>query len=116
MRPSPAEATAHCRQLAQAGPHRAVVRTTTPVADRRSLRPDRTTRPPLAHPMQAAPVRRGFPPGCGRLHFFVAMSFSMALSSIASASNFFSQRLSSSSDRSRLASDTSSLPYLAFHL
>jgi hypothetical protein len=44
------------------------------------------------------------------------MSFSTAMSSIASASSFFSLAISSSSDRSRLASETSSPPYFDFHL
>jgi hypothetical protein len=52
----------------------------------------------------------------GRHHFFDEMSFNTAMSSIASASSFFSLAFSSSSDRSRLASETSSPPYLAFHL
>src|SRR6266516_3033388 len=41
---------------------------------------------------------------------------SAALSSIDSASSFFSLRFSSSSSRSRLASETSIPPYLAFQL
>ena len=41
---------------------------------------------------------------------------SAALSSIVSASSRFSFAFSSYSDRSRLASETSSPPYLAFHL
>src|SRR5262245_25976242 len=45
-----------------------------------------------------------------------AMSFNAALSSIASASSFFSLRFSSSSWRSRRISDTVIVPYLAFQL
>jgi hypothetical protein len=52
----------------------------------------------------------------GRHHFFPVKSFNTALSSIASASSFFSLAFSSSSDRSRLASDTSILPNFDFHL
>jgi hypothetical protein len=37
MQPSPAEATAHRRQFPQPRPHRAIVRTTAPVADRGPL-------------------------------------------------------------------------------
>jgi hypothetical protein len=44
------------------------------------------------------------------------MSFNTATSNIASASSFFSLAISSSSDRSRLASETSSPPYFDFHL
>jgi hypothetical protein len=47
---------------------------------------------------------------------FETWSFSTALSSICSANSFFSRRFSSSSERSRLASEASSPPYLAFHL
>jgi hypothetical protein len=61
-------------------------------------------------------VSDGLAPGGGRRHFFAAASFSIALSSIASASNFFSLAFSSSNDFSRFASDTSRPPYFAFHL
>jgi hypothetical protein len=44
------------------------------------------------------------------------MSFSIALSSIASASSFLSFAFSVSSALRRRASETSSPPYLAFHL
>jgi hypothetical protein len=44
------------------------------------------------------------------------MSFSMALSSIASANNFFSFAFSSSSALSRRAPEISIPPNLAFHL
>jgi hypothetical protein len=58
----------------------------------------------------------GLSAGGGRHHFFDATSLSMALSSIASARSFFSLAFSSSSAFSRLASETSSPPYFAFHL
>lgn len=61
-------------------------------------------------------VSNGRPQNCGRYHFFEATSFRMALSSIAAASSFFSRAFSSSSAFSRLASDTSRPPYLAFPL
>ena len=61
-------------------------------------------------------VSHGLPPGGGRHHFFDATSFSMALSSIASASSFFSLAFSSSSAFSRLASDTSRPPILGLPL
>ena len=54
--------------------------------------------------------------GGGPYHFFVRSSFKAATSSIDSASSFFSFRFSSSSAFSRLASDTSRPPYLAFQL
>ncbi len=52
----------------------------------------------------------------GPYHFFVRSSFSAAWSSIDSARSFFSFRFSSSNAFSRLASDTSMPPYLAFQL
>jgi oxalate---CoA ligase len=61
-------------------------------------------------------VSDGLAPGGGRHHFFAAISLSIALSNSASANSFFSLAFSSSSARSRLASDTSRPPYLAFHL
>src|SRR5215468_3828113 len=54
--------------------------------------------------------------GGGPYHFFDSSSFKAALSSIDSAKSFFSRRFSSSSARSRLASETSRPPYLAFQL
>src|SRR5262245_49875123 len=54
--------------------------------------------------------------GSGRLHFFASRSFSAALSSMASANSFFSLAFSLSSPLRRLASETSSPPYLAFQL
>src|SRR4029077_8287623 len=54
--------------------------------------------------------------GGGPYHFFDRSSFKAALSSMDSASSFLSLRFSSSSVLSRLASDTSRPPYLAFQL
>src|SRR5947209_4076605 len=54
--------------------------------------------------------------GGGPYHFFDSSSFKAALSSIDSANSFLSLRFSSSRARSRLASDTSRPPYLAFQL
>jgi hypothetical protein len=58
----------------------------------------------------------GLAPRDGRHYFFELMSFSMALSSIASASSFFTLAFLSLSTFSRLAPDTPSPPHLAFHL
>src|SRR4029079_18638794 len=48
--------------------------------------------------------------------FFASRSFSAALSSMASAKSFFSRAFSLSTPFRRLASETSSPPYLAFQL
>src|SRR5207237_9871984 len=77
---------------------------------------DRAARPPLAHREDLRKVSRGLPSDGGRHHFFAAMSFSIALSSIASASSFFSREFSSSSAFSRRASETSIPPNFAFPL
>ena len=60
-------------------------------------------------------MRDRFPLRGRRHHFFESRSFRPALSSIVSASRRLSLPLSSSSDRSRFASDTSRPPNLAFH-
>jgi len=77
---------------------------------------DGFTRPPFAHPEGVSEMGDSFPLGRGRHHFFPTRSFKAALSSMASASNRFSRVFSSSSVFSRLASETSSPPNLAFHL
>jgi hypothetical protein len=58
-------------------------------------------------------VSDGLSPGGGRHHFFEAISFNIALSSIASAKSLFSLAFSSSNDFRHLASDTSSPPFPA---
>src|SRR4029453_4585542 len=111
-----AEAPPHGRQLLQPGPSGSIVRPPAAVTDRSPVGPDHSTPPPLAPITTLAQGSHG-PSSCdGRHHFFAAMSFSMALSSIASASSFFSRRFSSSSAFRGRASDTSSPPYFAFHL
>lgn len=104
------------RQLPQPRSNLTVVRPPRPVAHRRTIRLQDRTRPPLAHPMGVTQVSDGLPHSCERHHFFAATSFNMALSSMASASSFFSRAFSASSTFSRLASNTSRPPYLAFHL
>src|SRR5215471_6228709 len=84
-----------------------------PIPHRGAIGAKCRTRPPLADLIGDPKVSDGLTPGGGRHHFFEAMSLSMALSSIASASNFFSFAFSSSNAFRRLASDTSSPPYLA---
>ena len=111
-----AEASALGGQLAHASAHRGIFRSPGPVADRRPIDGKHSTRPALAHPVRRTEMRHGLAPGGGRHHFFAATSFNIALSSIASANSFFSRAFSSSSAFSRRASETSSPPYLAFHL
>ena len=77
---------------------------------------DGFTRPPFAHPECLSQMDDSFPLPRGRHHFFPKRSFSAVLSSMASARSRFSFVFSSSSVLSRLASDTSIPPNLAFHL
>src|SRR6266568_255193 len=74
------------------------------------------TGPPLAHLQHATQMSDSLSLGGGPYHFFDSSSFKAALSSIDSAKSFFSLRFSSSRARSRLVSDTSRPPYLAFQL
>jgi hypothetical protein len=114
--PSIAKPSANPGQLPQSGADRRIVWLRRPVPDRTPVHRKHGTRPTLAHPMPGTEVRHRFSPRGGRQNFFVAMSFSMALSSIASASSRFSFAFSSSRTFSRHASDTSMPPYLDFHL
>ena len=59
--------------------------------------------------------KNSFPLRGGRYHFSDSRSFRPALSMSASASKRLSLAFSSSCARSRLASDTSSQPHLAYH-
>src|ERR1700760_4690697 len=61
-------------------------------------------------------MRDTFALGGGPYHFFARSSRSAAASSICSAESFFSLAFSSSSCLSRLTSETSMPPYLAFQL
>ena len=72
----------------------------------------------IDHDMPASPAQMddSFPLPRGRHHFFPKRSFSAALSSMESASSRFNRVFSSSSALSRLASETSKPPNLAFHL
>ena len=110
------EAPAGGCQIAQAGSYGGIVRSGAAVADRASIGAQHRTRPPFAHLERYLEMSDGLAPRDGRHHFFELMSLSMALSSIASASSFFSLAFSSSSAFSRRASETSRPPYLPFHL
>ncbi len=111
-----AEPAALRRQLTQPLPQRPVIGPRRLVTDHPAAHTNQCTRPTLAHPVMLPGMGDGFPLGAGRYHFFDARSFRTALSSIASAKSFFSREFSSSSDRSRRASDTSSPPNFDFHL
>src|SRR6185312_12762215 len=102
----PAKSPSLGGEFLQAQPHRRIVRTPMAIAHRSAIGADDRTGPPLADPVRLTRNgHRGSACG-GRHHFLDVMSFSTALSSIASASSFFSFAFSSSSCFNRLASDT----------
>jgi hypothetical protein len=107
-----AETPSHRGQTSADSP---IIRPPQAVADRAAIGTDGSARPPLAHRIDIPQVSRGLSSGDGRHHFFEATSFSMALSSIASAKSFFSFAFLSSSAFNRRASDTSIPPNFAFH-
>src|SRR5690606_4027738 len=114
--PPIAEAPAHIGEVAQPVAQRAVIRAARAVADHRAVGADDTTGPPLRQVHGGLQVRNGGALGGGPYHFFARSSRSAAVSSICSASSFFSFAFSSSSAFSRFASDKSRPPYLAFQL
>src|SRR3954467_9827265 len=82
-----------------------------PVPVTAHVHPDQPAGPALAQPVDTSHVIHRPTPNHGPQNFPEAISFKAALSSIASASSFFSLRFSSSRDRNRLASDTCIPPY-----
>src|SRR5262245_5389818 len=116
MQATVAETTPPVRQCSNAQAHAGVADTAAAVAHRCTVHAQYLARPPLAHPMHRTGVSHGRPFSGGRHRFRELMSFKTAISSIASANSFFSFPFSSSSAFSRLASDTSRPPNLAFHL
>ena len=107
MQPPVAEPTTDGGQFPDALAEPGIVGATASVADRRAIQTKCGAGPPLAHIMRVAHVSDSLPSSGGRHHFREFTSFRIALSSIVSASSFFSFAFSSSSERSRLASETS---------
>src|SRR5262245_44978155 len=103
-------------QRPQPSPQLCIVRSARMISHRHPHTPDDPARPPLAHIERRTQVSDRLTLDGGRHHFFARRSFSAALSSMASASSFFSLAFSPSSPSRRLASETSSPPYLAFQL
>ena len=116
VQPPVAEAPALMGQRSQPLPQCRIVRPAGPIAHRHPHAADRPARPPLAHVERRTQMSDSLSLGSGRHHFFASRSFSAALSSMASANSFFSLAFSLSSPFSRLASETSSPPYLPFQL
>src|SRR6185437_10491152 len=111
-----AEPAADGGKLAQPGAQDRIVGPHAAIPHRGPIRCDHLARPALAHLIGLAEMGHSLPPHNGRHHFFELRSFSIATSSIVSASSFFSLRFSSSSAFSLRASETSIPPNFAFHL
>ena len=116
MQAPTAEASAHMRQGPQPLPQRCIVPSAAAVPYCHPHPACDPARPPLAHLERRTQVSDSLSLGSGRHHFFARRSLSAALSSMASASSFFSLAFSLSSPFTRLASETSRPPYLAFQL
>src|SRR6202161_2390964 len=86
------------------------------MGDHLAIRIDGRTGPPFRQAHHGLKMRDAFALGGGTYHFFDRTSQSPAASNICSANSFFSLAFSSSSCFSRLASETSMPPYLAFQL
>src|SRR5208283_2939371 len=91
-----AEASALRGQLAQPLPQQPVVRTPRPIVHARAIEADQPARAHLAQPALLDQSRNRRLPRRRLQTFFPRRSFSAELSSIASASSFFSRRFSSS--------------------
>src|SRR6188474_1039457 len=110
------EPPAFMRQGPQPKPQVCIIRPARAIPHRHPHATDRSARPPLAHVERTTQLSDRLSLGSGRHHFFARRSFSAALSSMTSASSFFSLAFSLSSPFRRLASETSSPPNLAFQL
>src|SRR5690606_38534706 len=111
-----AEAPALIGKLTQPAAQFRLRRPAGPVAHHLAIGTDNGAGPTLRQAHGGPQMRDGFAPGGGSYHFFVKSSRSAEASSIWSASSRFSFAFSSSSAFSRLASETSIPPYLAFQL
>ena len=114
--PAVTEPPASIGKLAQLAAQFCVRRPARLVADHLAVSADDAAGPPLRQTHDGLQVRDSFALGDGPYHFFDRSSRNAAASSICSASSFFSLAFSSSSCRSRLASETSIPPNLAFQL
>ena len=114
LQPSPAKAATFRRQFLQPLAWRRIIAATMAIARGAAIDAKDRTVPPLADAVRfSRGTHRGSPSG-GRHHFLDVISFSTALSSMASANSFFSLAFSSSSCFSRFASETLIPPNFAF--
>src|SRR5262245_25845102 len=92
QKPSISKAAAHSGKLVQPSTQIGIVRPYAAISHRGPVRADHLTRPTLANLVSHLEVSHSLSLYDGRHHFFALRSFSIALSSMASASNFFSLR------------------------
>src|SRR6185437_5995603 len=111
-----AEPPALVRQVPKSLAQSLVRRPSRAIANARPIGANDAAGPPLAHAVDRVEMLASLPARGGPYHFFDSRSFSATLSSMASASSFFSLPFSSSSALSRRPPDTSNPPYFAFHL
>jgi hypothetical protein len=116
VQPAVAEAPAFMGKNSQPLPQLGILRPARAIPHHHPHTADDPARPPLAQLERRTYMSDSLSLGSGRHHFFARRSFKAALSSMASASSFLSLAFSLSSPFSRLASETSSPPYLAFQL
>jgi hypothetical protein len=114
MQPAIAKPALLGRQLPQPAAQGVVSRPARSITHGLAIGLDQAARPALAHLVDGYEMSDSLALGGGRQNFFVRRSFRAALSSIASARSRFSLAFSSSSCLSRLASETSIPPNLAF--
>jgi hypothetical protein len=103
-------------EIAQLRPKLGVWRPAGAVTDHLAVSADDRAGPPFRQAHRGPKMRDAFALDGGPYHFFDRSSRSAAASNICSAKSFFSLAFSSSSCFSRLASETSMPPYLAFQL
>jgi hypothetical protein len=97
-KPPVAKAAPLSCQGTQAGARRRIVTVPVPIANRSPVRTEDRTSPSLADTMRLTRTGYRVPVGRGRHHFFEAISFNTALSSIASANSRF-RRISGTARR-----------------
>src|SRR6202041_1716489 len=110
------KALAGVGEVAQLRPKFRVGRPAGAVTDHLAVSADDRAGPPFRQAHRGPKMRDAFALDGGPHHFFDRSSRSAAASNICSAKSFFSLAFSSSSCFSRLASETSMPPYLAFQL
>ncbi|MFK8036230.1 MAG: hypothetical protein AB8B94_19010 [Hyphomicrobiales bacterium] len=111
-----AKTTPLCSDLVHRFAQMRIIRANALIADTRAINLMHVTRPSLAHSVLLVQVNHCLSSSGGRYRFFEFTTFSIALSSICSASNFFNLAFSSSSALSLRASEISTLGHASHSL